>query len=440
MQATQRRLNRAKGFICNFQDRRGLSDAVRNSARFMGRNTVTVMLSGMACSSAWAAQGDVITPYVSYAVQSDSNIRRLPNSSQAELALGTQKMSDTWQVATGGIRLDKTLGRQVLTADASLNRTKYSEFSQFDHTNRDFKGNWNWVLGNHLEGNLGTIYSRNLSIFTEYQSLAPDPLNVEENINTRRRDFADFAWTLHPRWVVRGAAFRASNDYSSTSQSVNNGALTGVEAGVDYVSPTKSMVGLQVRNLKGNYDSRQQIGSVLVDNDYEQNEANAKVLWQYSEKSKVQFLGGYSKRTYGNGPQRNDSGLSARVVGDWQATSKLLFTLTGWREIGASNELAGNFGFVNGARLQTRWDTTAKVKVIGDLRHEKRDIRGTDNGIDAITGSRNDKYSNASLVFVYLATYRTTLLAIFNQYNQGSTNPGYEYHGKSAQLSMRYEF
>jgi hypothetical protein len=195
-----------------------------------------------------------------------------------------------------------------------------------------------------------------------------------------------------------------------------------------------------VRNLKGNYDSRQQIGSVLVDNDYEQDELNAKVVWQYSEKTKVQFLGGYSQRKYANAPQRNDNGLSARVVGDWQATSKLLFTLTGWREIGASNELAGNFGFVDGARLQTKWDTTAKFKVIGDLRHELRDIKGVDNGIDTVAGSRSDKFSNASLVFVYLASYRTQVLAIFNKYNLGSTNQAYDYHGKSATLSMRYEF
>jgi predicted chitinase len=61
-------------------------------------------------------------------------------------------------------------------------------------------------------------------------------------------------------------------------------------------------------------------------NAYEQNEVKAKVDWQLTGKTWLQFLGGWAKREYDNNPQRDSSEPSARLTAYWKATGKTAFS------------------------------------------------------------------------------------------------------------------
>src|SRR5689334_10853429 len=79
----------------------------------------------MSCLPAFAAEGDVFTPYASYGVYHDGNLLRNPDS--------VGKESDSWTRSAVGIKIDKDIGRQELTADLSANHSDYDRFSQFDN-------------------------------------------------------------------------------------------------------------------------------------------------------------------------------------------------------------------------------------------------------------------------------------------------------------------
>src|SRR3546814_15322487 len=76
-------------------------------------------------SIAYAEEGDVFTPYVGYGMFHDDNLLRAPD--------GGNRVSDSWQRTTFGVRVDKTISRQRLTADLSINDTNYDRFNQYDH-------------------------------------------------------------------------------------------------------------------------------------------------------------------------------------------------------------------------------------------------------------------------------------------------------------------
>ncbi|HEY6774526.1 MAG TPA: hypothetical protein VI140_11175, partial [Oxalicibacterium sp.] len=109
----------------------------------------------LACTPTFAAEGDVFTPYASYGIYYDANLLRNPDY------LGRD--SDRWQRAAVGIKMDKDIGRQELTADLSANHSDYDRFTQFDNTGKELQANWKWAYGNYFSGNLGTSYSEALT-------------------------------------------------------------------------------------------------------------------------------------------------------------------------------------------------------------------------------------------------------------------------------------
>jgi hypothetical protein len=76
------------------------------------------------------------------AIYHDGNLLRNPDY------LG--KASDSWTRAVVGIKMDKDIGRQELTADLSANHSDYDRFNQFDNTGKELQANWKWALGNQF--------------------------------------------------------------------------------------------------------------------------------------------------------------------------------------------------------------------------------------------------------------------------------------------------
>jgi len=406
----------------------------------LNKALVFFLTAGSCCTVAVAVEEDMLTPYVNYSINYDDNIFRLHDSAAAMATLGTEKMSDTTQIATGGLRFDKKFSQQHLKADFNLSRQKYNSFSQFDHDSRAYQANWNWHAGTHLDGNLGGNYSKTLAPFTEYLSLTPNVTAQQNNMRSHQRAFADAGWLLHPSWRVRGGYSRYEQDYELDTQRANDGTLDTGELGLDYLVQNNSSVGLLVRKLRGRYFNEQSFGLSSVNNSYEQNEFKGKIVWQFSEKTQMQFIGGWANRKYDNFSERDSSGINTRFVGNWKATSKLVFSMGAWREIGELNYLSANFGMTRGINVGALWKITDILKLNGVLLRETRDYNGVTPLAGTATASHNDRYYNAMLKLTYLPTRHLTIDTSVYHYVLGSSLPQLGYRGSGALLNTRYEF
>lgn len=381
-------------------------------------HVLLLALGALTSVSAMAAEGDVFTPYASYGIYHDDNLLRNPDY------LG--KESDRWTRAAVGVKIDKDIGRQELTADLSANHSDYDRFTQFDNTGKELEANWKWTLGNLFSGNVGTSYSEALTPFEDFRSLEP-------NIRTQTKNYVDASWRLHPSWQLNAGYSRYDLRYDLASQEPSERNLDIADIGVDYLARSGNKVGLVFRHMEGEYPA-------APINTYSQNEIKAKVDWQITGKTYLQFLGGWARREYDTNSQRDSSEPSARLIAYWKATGKTSFSVGAWREIGATDDLAANYALNQGVSLASTWDATEKISVDGLLLTEKRDY----NGVSVLEGiaplDRNDRYHNAVLGVTYKPTRHWRIRASIYRAKLDSNIAAETYTSNGILLNTRYEF
>jgi len=371
----------------------------------------------------YADAGDTFTPYVGYGIFSNDNIIREPDNGNRE--------SDTWRRSTVGVRFDKSISRQRLTADVSLNETKYDRFKEFDNDGRKLGANWNWVLGNRLSGNVGTSFSESLSYdFDEFGK----PLPV--SVRTQKSNFINGGWHLHPSWRLTAAFKRDDIDYEGSPEQKSQ--VDTAELGLNYVPKSGNKIGLLLRHGVGNYPN-QLPGNTA---NYTQDEVKANVNWRITGKTELQFLGGWAKRDFEFDPSRNYSGPDGKLTVNWAATGKTALSLAVWRTLGSgytdggnlltlADDRISNYSFNTGASLSANWHATNKIVVEALTSSEGRTYNGVDRSDRHLRSSIGLNYSPLKQWIIRMAFYQQQLKSDF--YNS-------TYRTKGVQLATRYEF
>jgi exopolysaccharide biosynthesis operon protein EpsL len=348
---------------------------------------LALLISAAYAAPAQAAISDTIHPYVSATLMHDDNLLRLDEGE----SLNGQR-SDTYRQAVAGVTVEQPIGRQMLTADLHVSRVTFNRFSQYDYNGKDAQAQLAWQLADHLSGHLGGLYSETLAPFSDFGA-------SERNLRVQRKEFVDGTWQFHPRWQVRGGFTREEYRYDLTAQKYNNRDQDTSEFGVDYLTPSGSRIGVQLRHLKGSYPNGF-IGSVLVSDDYTQDEAKINIYWRYSAITQVQFLGGRARREHSFFTERDQSGTNGRLLAYWLPASKLKFTVGAWREFSAVDGAIINSALNKGASLDGTWQATGKLGVTGQLRRERRDF-GTVTASQGTLDDPHDITRTASLSLTY---------------------------------------
>lgn len=379
------------------------------------------------------ANTQVVTPYVQYSITYDDNLLRVRDVAEAQSALGVDQMSDTYRTAIGGIKIDKMLSRQHIKLDASLNRTNYETFTQFNNDGRDFRGTWNWVVGNNLYGDIGYIYSQALTPFQNFRVFT-------KNQRTQQNKYVSANWRIHPSWTLRSQFTRFGLDYDLAAVKSNTFTQDITEVGIDYTARSNSVVGLQARHTKGTYPYATVVDGVSIDNSFTQDELKARVVWMYSGKTRLQFLGGMVERKRQGMTGANFSGFNARLIGDWAATGKTTVSANLWREIGGLTDVDANYALTTGASVQATLQASYKLRFDGLLDIEKRDYNGASIVTGVTPSGRRDRYEKASFSVTYTPINSLTLVGSIFRENLQSNIDSYGYVSNGVSVTSRYEF
>ena len=421
-----------------------------------GRETPSVLHSPMrpiyshiflACLSlftpyvVYAGEGDTFTPYVGYGIYSNDNIN---NASDTCTVINNNpcrtRLSDTWHQTTVGVRFNKEISRQRLSADASLNKTEYDNLSDRDNDGRRLSANWNWVLGNRLSGNVGTSFSESVpnDIFVVTTGPNAGAVQSPPNLVTRKSNFINGGWHLHPSWRVT-AAFKR-DDIKYEQRTGLNAQIDTAELGLNYVPKSGNKIGLLLRHGVGNYPNQ----PPGIDNgDYTQDEVKANVSWRITGKTELQFLGGWATRDFEFDPSRNYSGPDGKLTVNWAATGKTALSLAVWRTLGSgytdrgddlrspADDVNSNFSLNTGASLSANWHATNKIVVEALTSSEGRTYNRAERTDRYVKSSLGLNYSPLKQWSVRMAVYQQQLNSDFNNSS---------YRSKGFQLATRYEF
>jgi exopolysaccharide biosynthesis operon protein EpsL len=382
-----------------------------------------LQLGALTSLPALAAPDQVVRPYVGYAVAHDDNVLGVDGSGDA---------SSASRIAEAGVLLDKRIGQQALSAALQFTHTIYEQLPELDNDGKDLRLNWNWHLGTHLDGNLGTSYVQALAPFVNFH-------DRERNLRSERREFADGGWLLHPSWRVRAGVSRDTLAYDLDAQQAGNRVENVGELGLDYLASSGSTIGTQLRHTRGQFPNRQQIDALSVDNSYDQDELKAKIDWLITGKTRLQFLGGLVERKHDAFAARDYRGVNARMNANWQASAKLGVTLAGWREIGALDDVTASYTLNQGMSLGSTWDASDKLRIDGQLKRETSDYSGT-AAIASILSERMDSVSRASFGLVYKPTAHLRLGVQAYHAERRSNLAGNSYPTSGLLFNSRYEF
>jgi exopolysaccharide biosynthesis operon protein EpsL len=319
-----------------------------------------LLIAALCGAPALAAPSDALHAYAGLGYGHDDNLFRVPEGFPAF----DGQLGDSWYQLDAGLLFDHTYSRQRLSGHAKLSKVKFSHFQQLDYDGHDFAGTWNWQLGNHFDGKLGASYNQSLASYTDLRS-------DQRNLRRQRSAFFDGGWRLHPSYRLRAGASKDKFSYDLADQFANDRTEDAYEVGADYLPASGSEIGLVLRKVKGKYPNRRPLGQQLINDDYDQDEFKARVLWIAGGSTTVQALGGWVKRR-----QRSlgddTSGFNGRISAAYKRSGALSYNAALWRDFAPIESTILNYTLNKGASVGAAWALSAKATLDASAVYERR--------------------------------------------------------------------
>ena len=391
----------------------------------------------------------MLKPYFSYTTTADDNMLRIRDrfepeniESQRIRDLVSQgKLADISHRMTGGVIFQKEISRQRLSADLSWTYNKFHRFHEIDNDLKNARGNWHWVLGNKLEGNMGASYVQSLMPFVFQPGI--------KTIRTEQIQFINAAWRFHPRWSLNGEYTHYDLNNNSQIERLRflNRTENRFEGGIDYITPGKNTVGVLFRNILGDFSfpvdltPTNLLDNSFANNDYDQKEVLGKVNWIVTAKSTLQGTAGWVERKNDSFEERDFSGFNGRVAYHWQPTEKLGLTVNGWRLTSSVQNLTAGFSLNTGASVIPSWNITEKVKLEGEFSYETRNFNRFALFTDPILAiGRHNTLRNATLRLAYTPYLGLQLITSIYHTDISTDAPigGFNANGVNANIQYVY--
>lgn len=399
----------------------------QTTAATLPRSVYAMLLTVLVSPAAHAALSDTIHPFGSINYSHDDNLFRLSDN----LAPPDGSRSDTYRQALVGVQLERPIGRQVLSASASISRVNFDHNSTLDYNGKEASLNWQWQLGNQLSGTLGTTYSQTLTPFGDFHS-------NDRNIRTQRSNFFETKWLVVPSWQVRGRVNKNKSEYELLARRQLDRDVDGSEAGFDYLASTGSSVGLQVRRERAAYPFRQLVGGGRLNEAYTEQSASLRVFWKLNELTDVLLLVGRAKRDYRTTAISNSSGANGKLIAHWAPLATVNVTATLSRDFEPFEGDFVTYSLSRNSALSANWTPLSKVRLEARYSRRDRDFKGP---IVVLQPGSQDSSRTGSLGVNYQFSTHVSVGASAYQ-DKRSTNSvfsnNYRANGASINLSMQF--
>lgn len=407
-----------------------------------------VVAAAFAAGVVRADEGDAFNFFVGQTILYDDNLFRFSNSlSDQDLEnspIGDSKRSDVVSTTYAGITFDKLVSRQKLHADLTYNVNRYSHYSALDYNGLQANANWGWQLGNYWKGSLSYERSRKL---VDFGRLGPqEERGREADVNTYDRLYAGADWWFHPEYSFGVGYAHSNSSFSSVQRRASEYDADSVELNAKFQPKTGNLVGLSLRQTKGNYPNRQPaLDQVFaVDNSFEQTDAEVSGDWRLTGQSRVVGRLGYTTRSHDQVSQRDFSGVTGRLTYNWALEGKTSVNVTVRREIGAVEDIDASYVLTDGISLNPVWYPTSKISISAKYDWSRRRYEGDpfrDSGIGLVLQPvRKDTVNAASISGTYIPLRSLQLSLTLLHERRSSTREFADFRDNIASLSAQFSF
>ncbi len=332
--------------------------------------------------------------FVQEQIAYDNNIFRLPSGVDIAALIGPQaSREDHINTASAGLNGQWTVGRQFITLDLDADDNRFVRNDNLNNVSSTDAFKWNWILGSKLTGQIGTDYSRSLGGFYNTFVYTRDIVDQSEY-------FGSIRYTVGPRIALFGGILYGDTTLSDPALKVNDNQRKAVDFGLEYATAAESTLDFDYRYTDARYSHSSFLNGAAFDPDYRDETGRVTFKDMISEKTQIEALVGYLKRTYPSTAIGAFAGDIWRLTFDWHPTGKTELL------IGASRDLQAYLGaqtdyFVSKAvSIAPTWIPSEKISVAVVISRDDQDFIGT-NEFAINLANRRDLVNAGQVNVVY---------------------------------------
>ena len=306
-------------------------------------------------------------------VEYDSNIYR-----------SQMRQSDEVGMVGLGLRYDKRLGLQRFIADAEISRYQHRDLSDLSYNTLNYTAAWNWSVTPRFRG-VARADRR------QYREL-PDTVEGfgQVGVRTDRVELVEGLYEIDGNWRALAGVTRTSSESDNMLSYDASPTVRSLSIGAAYEVGTGSSVTARLRRGDGEYKA-------FTQSDFQDNEAEVAVRWQFSPRTSVDSRLAYLRRTHDQTPVRDFSGLIGGATVDYELTGKTRLQAGIARDLASYYLATGGYVESNRVFIAPVWRPTAQTALRWRVQHERRSFKDIAGG--SADQGRTDTISWAQVGF-----------------------------------------
>ena len=381
---------------------------------------------------ALASLDDTIRPYVAFNMLYDSNLLRVSNSIDPVRVIGKSDTSDFIKQAVAGFDMDWTVSRQHFIVKGEINQNWFQNFSSLDYTGWNTLAQWDWQMGNNLNGEMGYANIERLGSFSYLNRLVPNLIN-------NQRYFANAGYLFHPNGKIKLGFFRTDNQFVDRQRQLGDTIEDNAELNLQYLSPTGNILGFRFIATDGQFPNRQFVLGDTRDDAYMRFNYTLTWNWHTSEKTSLDGYFGYKDQQFDHLKSRDFADVIGGLNLHWRASEKTLLELFVNRDIFQSENFFASFLLREAVGVNLTWHTTPKIDLQLLTSYQKQQFLG--NNSDIANFQRQKNYTGLiGLHLIYSPFDNISVETVLNYENRDSNDPLRSYDSKSAGLNLKAAF
>ncbi len=383
-------------------------------------------------SAAWAEPDTPFTLTASGAVQTDSNLFRLPSSSDAFKLLGRDSAAEQVGITTVGLNFASTQSLQRFEVNASLVDYRYQNFGYLSFAARNFDAAWRWSLTPRFTGSLTSDRKETLNSFADYQGF------TKRNQRTDTSTRLDTTYELTGPWrVLLGAA---QNEQSNEQALVAGGDYrsTGAHLGVRQDFGSGSTLGYTARLANGSYLNRVLPSTGLYDDTFRQIDHELRLRWALGGASSVDAHLTALSRSHPTYASRDYDGFASGLALKWAVTGKSVLNAAYAHELSDYATANSNYAQTDRLTLGAVWSLSPKLQLGLRTAWSQVDYLGTPTAV--LANQRRDTTHDTALTLAWQPYQRFSLTAALLSASRSSSQLGLDFDSTSATLAAQYSY
>jgi glycosyltransferase involved in cell wall biosynthesis len=373
----------------------------------------------------------------------DNNIFRLPSSgvNVATLIGPNASREDHINTTSAVLSSQWSVGKQFITLDVDVDYNRFVRNNNLNNVSSSDAAKWNWILGNRLSGKVGADFIRALGGFYDTFNFARDMINQTEYWGSAR-------YAVGPHVALFGGVLYANTILSQPALKVNDNERKTVDFGLEYATDAQRTFDFDYRYTDARYSHTSFLNGVSFNPDYRDETGRVTFKDVLTEKTKIEALVGYLRRTYPSSAIGAFSGDIWRLTFDWRPTDKTELVVAASRDLQAQLSTQTDYFVSQAESISPTWIASEKITLAVALTHDQEDYIGTNqfgtNGV-AIGGPRRDIVNAGQINVVYSPLVFTPVRGLtfnfsFRREHRGSNQPTLSYNDSIGKAGFMYKF